>query len=307
MVKYSFCTLSMNNADEVDRILSSIRSQKIKDYEIIVVDKSSDDSVKKLCKKYRARYVRQRRRGYPDARNLGLKNAKGEWVIWVDSDHWFDTNYLLNLDKCIKQHPDADVIITTQLPVSNTFFQHVCKAEWGVKRPFLPTVVKRKLLLHLGGWDPNQLFGEDRLIEQKINSSAKKIERCEKAVRFISLIDDFRSFIKQSRRYVREGLFNYALKYDLRVLLFMLYHFFMPLVIIFSPFISVYLFYTSCLLLLFESLIYVYKCHANMRPYSSIVEAKCFYGIFVPFLKIVRSWTQILTFVFESVKSKLKV
>ena len=55
----------MNNADEVDRILSSIRSQKIKDYEIIVVDKSSDDSVKKLCKKYRARYVRQRRRGYP--------------------------------------------------------------------------------------------------------------------------------------------------------------------------------------------------------------------------------------------------
>lgn len=71
--------------------IESILNQKNADYEIIIVDDGSSDNSGEICRSYslndeRVRYVHTENRGVSEARNEGIKLAKGEWITFVDSD-----------------------------------------------------------------------------------------------------------------------------------------------------------------------------------------------------------------------------
>ena len=80
-----------NVEDYLPRCLDSIVSQTYKDLEIILVDDGSTDSSGNICDDYvkkdsRIRVIHQKNGGLPSARNVGLKNAKGDSVLFVDCD-----------------------------------------------------------------------------------------------------------------------------------------------------------------------------------------------------------------------------
>lgn len=54
--------------------------------EIIVVDTGNTDKTNEIAKKYQARIVKTSEAGYAAFRNAGLKEAKGDWVLFVDAD-----------------------------------------------------------------------------------------------------------------------------------------------------------------------------------------------------------------------------
>lgn len=68
--------------------IKSVLNQTYKQIEIIVVDDGSPDNVKAVCKKYinRLRYVYRANGGLSSARNTGLKEARGNFVKFLDSD-----------------------------------------------------------------------------------------------------------------------------------------------------------------------------------------------------------------------------
>ena len=101
MVKYTFNIPSINNPDEVEKMLSSIKSQTYKNYEVIIVDASKDNRVKNIVKRFGFRYVHSTP-GLPHQRNVGFGAAKGDWIIWLDSDHYINKNFLKELDKFIR-------------------------------------------------------------------------------------------------------------------------------------------------------------------------------------------------------------
>ena len=79
--------------------IESILAQTFTDFELILVDDGSPDNSGKICDDYAARDSRIRvfhkeNGGVSSARNLGLDNARGEWIAFVDSDDWIDTNML---------------------------------------------------------------------------------------------------------------------------------------------------------------------------------------------------------------------
>ena len=81
------------------KCVESLINQTHKKIEIILVDDGSPDNCPKICDDYglrdkRIKVIHKKNGGLSDARNAGLKEAKGEYVLFVDSDDYID------LDAC---------------------------------------------------------------------------------------------------------------------------------------------------------------------------------------------------------------
>ncbi len=87
--------------------LESIISQTYKDIEILLIDDGSPDNCGKICEDYakkdkRIRVFHTENRGLSAARNLGVKESKGEFIGFVDSDDWIEPDmYEALLNKAI--------------------------------------------------------------------------------------------------------------------------------------------------------------------------------------------------------------
>ena len=96
------------------RCLDSIIGQSYRKLDIILVDDGAKDDSGKICDKYagidrRIKVIHKVNGGLSDARNVGLENSRGEYVLFVDSDDWIDPDMVKILLKVIKEK-NADVV-----------------------------------------------------------------------------------------------------------------------------------------------------------------------------------------------------
>ncbi|MGN1268872.1 MAG: glycosyltransferase family 2 protein [Candidatus Aphodocola sp.] len=112
MVKYSFIVPVYNTSKYLKKCLDSLVKQTFKDFEIIIVNDGSTDNSSNIISKYQDTYknikvVNQKNEGLSMARNNGVKEANGEYLIFIDSDDYVEKNLLKEVDKEIK---DAEVL-----------------------------------------------------------------------------------------------------------------------------------------------------------------------------------------------------
>ena len=88
------------NAEKyLGRCLDSLQRQSWTDFEIIAVDDGSQDGSVRICEEYartdhRLRLIRQANQGVSAARNTCLRESRGEYLTFVDSDDWVEPQYL---------------------------------------------------------------------------------------------------------------------------------------------------------------------------------------------------------------------
>ena len=78
-----------NKEASIKQALMSVLSQSYQEFEVVIVDDgSTDNSVAKVeeIQDSRIRLIRQENGGPSKARNTGVKNAKGEWILFLDAD-----------------------------------------------------------------------------------------------------------------------------------------------------------------------------------------------------------------------------
>lgn len=83
----------------LSRCVDSLLAQTFQDFEILLVDDGSPDRSGKICDEYakkdnRVRVFHKENGGVSSARNLGIEQGRGEWIIFCDSDDWVDVNWL---------------------------------------------------------------------------------------------------------------------------------------------------------------------------------------------------------------------
>ncbi len=107
--------------------LSSITNQTYKNLEIIIIDDGSPDNSESIYKKYaatdkRIKIIRQENSGISVARNIGLKNATGEYVHFIDSDDYIDLDYYAKMIAAA-QNTQPDIIAGDVISQNGTQYQ----------------------------------------------------------------------------------------------------------------------------------------------------------------------------------------
>lgn len=105
MVETSIIIPVYNSEKYLDRCIQSILNQNYDNFEVLLIDDGSSDNSGNICDRYaekdaRIKVIHKENGGQSSARNIGLENAKGEFVGFVDSDDWIEPKtleYLINL------------------------------------------------------------------------------------------------------------------------------------------------------------------------------------------------------------------
>jgi len=101
-----------NRAQLIIKSVDSVLNQTYKNIELIVVDDGSTDNSLQVLeaireKDNRVKVISQENKGPYPARNKGLKEAKGEFIAFLDSDDTWDPHFLQKLYKALEAHPAA--------------------------------------------------------------------------------------------------------------------------------------------------------------------------------------------------------
>lgn len=169
MKKISVVVPTYNRELTIERCINSILNQTIAVEEIIVVDDGSNDNTLKIIraiKNSKIKVIKQNHRGAQAARNLGILNAKGDYIAFLDSDDEWLPHCIETFSKYIYEDPDkvlyADCYTLNEstnhkrrwnLPDANG---NVCKQLLTKPFPmFQGLLVPRKSLLKIGLLDEN--------------------------------------------------------------------------------------------------------------------------------------------------------
>lgn len=114
MLTAIICTY--NRAKYIGPLLESIAKNDLKkrDYEIVLVDNNCTDNTREICEAFAAshkdvqfRYVVEPEQGLSAARNKGIKEAKGDVIVYVDDDALVDPHYLRTYTEWFATHPET--------------------------------------------------------------------------------------------------------------------------------------------------------------------------------------------------------
>lgn len=111
--KFSFIIPVYNMEKYLTECLNSVFNQTVKDFEVILINDGSTDSSGEICDQYSKKYdfvhtIHQKNEGLSEARNAGIKLAKGDYIVLLDSDDFIRENALEILSKIIDaRHPEV--------------------------------------------------------------------------------------------------------------------------------------------------------------------------------------------------------
>lgn len=117
MLTVIICTY--NRAKYIGNLLESIAKNDLEKaaYEIVLVDNNCTDNTRVICEAFAEshkdvnfRYVVEPEQGLSAARNKGIKEAKGDILVYVDDDALVDTWYLRTVAEYMVAHPEIDAV-----------------------------------------------------------------------------------------------------------------------------------------------------------------------------------------------------
>lgn len=168
---FSIIITCYNEGLELRRAVESVRRQTYTDYEIIVVKDFSDHAVTlQVCRELEQEGIHvlyaERNVGVSITRNMGIAEAKGDYIYTVDGDDELPTDALSQIAHAFEENSDADVIYGDYELIGNEIQELKCFAGKSVSMANLYNIqllgmlpVRRRTLERLGGYSEKYSFG----------------------------------------------------------------------------------------------------------------------------------------------------
>ncbi len=193
-MKFSIIVPVYNVEKYLPKCLESLVRQKGNfHYEIIVVNDGSPDQSEKIILEYKEKfhdlikYIKKENGGISSARNAGLKEAKGEYILFVDSDDFVEQNLL---EKIMEQNNNYDLFIYSYQNVYEN--NHSIEIKKCIEQSQLVSKVESLPLFFeneaVRGYVWNKVFKNSLIQENKIcfNEATKHIEDLEFVIHYLS-------------------------------------------------------------------------------------------------------------------------
>lgn len=172
-----------NASDYIEETLEAILNQDFKSYELVIVDDGSTDNSLKIIKNtlnkasIQNKIIHQENKGVSNARNVGVENSSGKYVIFVDDDDIIASNHMSCLfeniqdndgsfTEMLKINEDGEIIGNQELylaisPKSKISSKELIKMELKMEIPFSFCQVMYKKNLIKEKFNENSIYGED--------------------------------------------------------------------------------------------------------------------------------------------------
>lgn len=163
-MKISIIIPLYNQQEYISDAIESALSQTVKPHEIIVINDGSTDNSLEIARKYPIKVINQTNRGLPSARNTGIMNATGDYILPLDADDILLENCL---DKITQEteKTDADIISpsfkefgirdTKIILMPNPTIEDFKTAN----RVAYCSAIKKDALLEVGGYSSKMVWG----------------------------------------------------------------------------------------------------------------------------------------------------
>ncbi|MBI5614637.1 glycosyltransferase family 2 protein [Candidatus Gottesmanbacteria bacterium] len=210
---FSIIIPTLNEEKFLPKLLQSLVEQSNKDFEVIVVDGKSKDKTVEVARRYEKklpslRVIASDKASLPYQRNLGAKNAKGEWYVFVDADGIFLPYFV---SRCLEyihttktkfftcwfradseEIKDAIIILLNNIVIEGYVLVH---KPWS---PGALVLVRRNVFLLVNGYNEEKKgFGEDHDFSTRLHNAHVKLDILREVLCVYSL-----------RRHRKQGLFR---------------------------------------------------------------------------------------------------
>lgn len=167
MTEVSIIIPTYNGAEWLADAVESALAQTTK-CEIIVIDDGSTDNTQNLLKDYPVKVIHQINKGLPSARNTGIMNAAGEYILPLDADDMLNEDCVEKL-LIVARATNADVISPSFKTFGKDNSLVVLLPAPQIKDFMLGnrvgycSMIRRSVLLEVGGYSPKMVWGYEDL------------------------------------------------------------------------------------------------------------------------------------------------
>ncbi|MCM1059370.1 MAG: glycosyltransferase family 2 protein [Eubacterium sp.] len=103
----------------LSKCVESIMSQTYDNYEVLLIDDGSTDGSSEMCDRFAEQYEKifayhKENGGLSDARNFANKYLKGDYIVYIDSDDYVDSEHISILTECMSKY-NADFVIAAHI------------------------------------------------------------------------------------------------------------------------------------------------------------------------------------------------
>ncbi|OPZ88842.1 MAG: putative glycosyltransferase EpsJ [Firmicutes bacterium ADurb.Bin419] len=115
-MKFSIIIPVYNAERHLNTCIGSILSQEYQDFEVILINDGSTDNSSSICDKVSQEKsffttIHKENSGAADCRNIGILHAKGDYILFLDSDDTFTSDILLKINNIIGELNESDLYI----------------------------------------------------------------------------------------------------------------------------------------------------------------------------------------------------
>ncbi len=165
----SIITPTYNRAYILGTAIKSVLAQTYKNWEMIIVDDGSTDATKKLVESFhesRIHYHHISHGGPSRARNLGLEQAKGEWIVYLDSDNDYLPEFLETILQRVFQSPSvlfgiAKATKMLELYINSKLVKTIDHSDNYPETLSVTDIFHRKLIVDMNGFFHHRKIIED--------------------------------------------------------------------------------------------------------------------------------------------------
>lgn len=154
-----------NYGKYIESAITSVLSQTINNYELIIIDDGSSDNSKEIIEKFmqheKVYVIYQKNKGLNVTNNIAIRASKGKYIMRLDADDYLDENAISVMSGVLDRNPDVSMVFPdyylmsekgdVQEIVRRHDFQ---KVELYDQPPHgACTMIRRECLIELGGYD----------------------------------------------------------------------------------------------------------------------------------------------------------